>query len=234
LKYSYAQQESRYQRLRQLGRAVDYAGESFDYFDLRPFLEQLLPSLHFTVPCPRVLEYGTGTGPGACFLAARGFQVNAIDISPTAITLAKTFAAERNLQVNYQVQDICELRGYRETYDLVIDNFCLHRLVSDQQRQIALNVVRSIIKPLGWYVIGTVLFHEDRTFRKDKFDESTGVVYDKLGLDPQGYDDAVQCNGHWFVPRAKHVRADQLKAELETAGFRVIRQDGGKVLCRPE
>ncbi len=134
----------------------------------------------------------------------------------------------------YQVQDICELRGYHETYDLVIDNFCLHRLITDQQRQIALNVVRSIIKLLGWYVIGTVLFNEDRTFQNDKYDESTGVVYDKLGSDSQGYDDAVLCNGFWFVPRAKHVRANQLKTELESAGFRVIRQDEGKVLCRPE
>jgi len=39
-----------------------------------------------------VLEYGCGTGAAACFLAAQGFRVDAVDLIPQAITLARRFA----------------------------------------------------------------------------------------------------------------------------------------------
>lgn len=77
---------------------------------MRPILERTLPLLNFSVPQPRTLKYGgCGTGPGACFLAARGFQVDGIDISPTAIEIAKELAAQRRLKINYAVSDVCKL-----------------------------------------------------------------------------------------------------------------------------
>lgn len=232
MKFSYQQQEARYQRLRSLGRAVDYAGESFDNFDLRPFLEEVLPGLTFSTDHPRALEYGTGTGPGACFLSARGFQVDAIDISPTAIDLARKFAAQRSLRIHYEVQDICHLRGRQERYELVVDSFCLHRLITDEQRRNALAVVRSVLIPKGYYVIGTVIFQNARSLSEDeKYDETTGILFRQLGADSQGYEDAVQRSGVWYAPRARHVDPKVLESELVQAGFQVLRQDGGKVLC---
>jgi 2-polyprenyl-3-methyl-5-hydroxy-6-metoxy-1,4-benzoquinol methylase len=68
---------------------------------MRPIFERTLSLLEFSVPQPRTLEYGCGTGPGAYFLATRGFQVDGIDISPIAIGMAKEFAAQRGLTINY-------------------------------------------------------------------------------------------------------------------------------------
>ncbi len=231
MKYSDVQRDTCYQQLRELGKAVDYAGGSFENFDLRPFLEQMLPGLTVSTTRPRVLEYGTGTGPGACFLAARGFQVDAIDLSPTAIELARKFAAQRNLDIHYEVADICSLICQSPVYDLVIDNFCLHCLVTDERRRSALAAVGSMLKPSGYFLIGTAVFRADRDLGEDQCDPRTGIRYRKVGADAHGYEDAVFRDDGWYFPRTRYVRADELKSELAQAGFRVIYQDGGRVLC---
>jgi 2-polyprenyl-3-methyl-5-hydroxy-6-metoxy-1,4-benzoquinol methylase len=231
MKYSDVQRDTCYQRLRELGKPVDYAGASFENFDLRPFLELMIPGLKFPIARPRVVEYGTGTGPGACFLAARGFQVDAIDLSPTAIELARKFAAERNLDIRYEVADICRLSDRSPVYDLVIDNFCLHCLVTDEQRSSALAAVHSMLKPTGYYLIGTAIFRADRDLGKDHCDPRTGTRYRKVGAESHDYEDAVLREDGWYCPRTRYVRADDLKSELVQAGFRVLYQDGGRVLC---
>jgi SAM-dependent methyltransferase len=231
MKHSDVQRDTCYQRLRELGKAVDYAGASFENFDLRPFLELMLPGLTFPTARPRVLEYGTGTGPGACYLAARGFQVDAIDLSPTAIELARKFAAERKLDIRYEVADICRLNGRSQVYDLAIDNFCMHCLVTDEQRTSALAAVHSMLKPAGYFLIGTAIFRADRDLGQDQFDPRTGIRYRKVAADARGCDDAVFRDDAWYFPRSRYVRADDLRSELARAGFRVLYQDGGRVLC---
>jgi 2-polyprenyl-3-methyl-5-hydroxy-6-metoxy-1,4-benzoquinol methylase len=79
-------------------------GGGFDEFPNRAFLERVLPELGDPVD---VLEYGCGTGPAACFLAERGLRVDAVDLIPEAIELARQFAHERGLRVNFAVQDVC-------------------------------------------------------------------------------------------------------------------------------
>lgn len=87
-----------YRALAARGEPLRYSGRPFDDFAMRPFLEVVLgaPSLRAAAR-PRALEYGTGTGSGACLLAERGLAVDAIDVSPDAIELARRFARERGL-----------------------------------------------------------------------------------------------------------------------------------------
>ena len=76
----------------------------------RSFLEQVIPKLDLPAAAETTaLEYGCGTGPAACFLAARDFQVDAIDLIPEAITLARRMAEERGVRVAFSVADICAL-----------------------------------------------------------------------------------------------------------------------------
>ncbi len=154
--YRYEENEARYRRLQMAGKAVDYAGRDFEDFDLRPFLEAVLPRMTFSGVPPRAFEYGTGTGPGACFLAVRGFVVDAVDISPTAIALARRFAEERRLTVSFAVCDIRRMPPPGSVYDLAVDNFCLQHLVGDGERRHALAMARSLLKPGGSFVVGTV------------------------------------------------------------------------------
>jgi len=230
MRYGFAELEERYARLAEAGRAVDWKGGSFEEFDLRPFLEEVLPILQLPAR-PRAMEYGTGTGPGACFLATRGFRVEAIDISPPALGLARRFATERGLEVSFEVADICDFPRGERRYELVVDNYCLQRIASDGRREQALRTVRSLLAVGGHFLIGTVLAREGRDYGEDRFDVRTGIRYRRLGGDGEKHDDAVLVDGAWYVPIRRYLRAEQLRSELEGAGFDVVRQRGGHVLC---
>jgi SAM-dependent methyltransferase len=81
-----------------------------------------------------VLDAGCGTGENALFLAGRGYHVVAIDAAPTAIERAKTKASERRLAVDFQVADACDLTGYVERFDTVIDSGLFHVFDEESDR----------------------------------------------------------------------------------------------------
>jgi SAM-dependent methyltransferase len=125
-RYYYPEHESAYRRIEREGKTgwnEIHGGSGFESFSSRDHLERALGMLQLDPAHTEVLEYGCGTGPGACFLAARGFRVDAIDLIPRAIKLARRFAAERGLKIHFAVQDICALADVppRKRYDLVVD-----------------------------------------------------------------------------------------------------------------
>jgi SAM-dependent methyltransferase len=233
MKYRHQQIDLAYRELQAMNRPINWAGRSFDDFALRDFLEQTLPTLIFSSIQPRALEYGTGTGPGACFLAARGFRVHAIDVSPTAIELAKKFADERRQKVRFEVGDICGFSSPRGAFDLVIDNFCMQSLVTNIERETALGNVRSILKRDGRFLIGAAIYRDGRDFGDGIFDERTGILYERVEGDAGKYEDAVRLNSHWYFARRRYVRPEVLRMEVERAGFAVLWQEGGRVICAP-
>jgi SAM-dependent methyltransferase len=219
-------------------------GKPFDDFCSRPFLEYALPRLGLAEARPRALEIGCGTGVGACFLAERGFRVDAIDLIPVAIEIARKVAAERHLDINYQVQDVCELPHRGEQYDLIVDSFCLQAIVFDEERARVFAAVRARLRPHGYYLVSTAMFDEAR-FRENETvtDERTGIVYHRYGdnglievatgiayveLDgsPDRYEGTAQIAGTRYLPNRRHLRPPALKAELEAAGFAVLYQAG--------
>jgi SAM-dependent methyltransferase len=229
-------QESRYARIRDLchasGKAADYAGRSFDDFDLKPFLAQVLPALTLSsMTGVRALEYGTGTGPGACFLASRGFQVEGIDLSATAIELAREFAVARGLTISFRVGDISQMPCDGPKYDLIVDNFCLHCIVSDAARARTFQNVRSMLQPGGYFIIGTALQRPGRDFGENLFVEDTGILYQRVPQFPK-YQEAIQIEEEWYVPWRRYVTAASLTAELQRSGWTIIVQENGRVLCQ--
>ncbi|MDH6546325.1 SAM-dependent methyltransferase [Streptomyces sp. SAI-133] len=78
----------------------------------------------------RALDLGCGPGRNALYLAARGFQVDAVDLSPTAVAWGEERAQEAGADVRYLCGDAfalpaAELSG---PYDLVVDSGCFHHL----------------------------------------------------------------------------------------------------------
>ena len=60
-----------------------------------------------------------GAGRNALFLASRGFEVDAVDISSVAIDLARAEAARRDLSVNWQVADLDDFDPGERRYDVI-------------------------------------------------------------------------------------------------------------------
>lgn len=249
LKYYYREHLAGYARVRAenliaWNQAID-DGEAFEQFSSRTFLEEVLPGLRFSASPPTALEIGCGTGPGACYLAARGFRVDAIDLIPTAIEIARQQAQLRGLQIRYAVQDVTTLSHDGPQYDLIVDSYCLQGIVTDVDRVAVFAAVHARLKPDGTYLVSSAMFDPAR-FQpfESVVDEATGTVYHRYGddglIDPQtdivyapldqaptSYEGTNQIAGRRYLLNRRHRRPATLRAELEKAGFRVLYQDGG-------
>jgi 2-polyprenyl-3-methyl-5-hydroxy-6-metoxy-1,4-benzoquinol methylase len=239
-RYYEAEHFSTYARMRLEGQqqwddvhGPDTSG-GYDHFPNRAFIEAVLASrprrADGSQPI-RVLEYGCGTGPVACFLAARGFRVDAVDLVPDAIAMARDFAAERGLQIRFDVQDICRWGTPSERFDFVIDSYCLQSIVTDTDRTALLAGVHARLKPAGLYLISTAMFDPERDYGDDRHDRSTGITWTPTtcpGRDAKRFDDG------WYLPHRRHLTARELRTELGDHGFRVKAQSGrigGDVIC---
>jgi cyclopropane fatty-acyl-phospholipid synthase-like methyltransferase len=72
-------------------------------------------------PPGHALDLGCGDGRDAIFLAKKGFDVTAVDFSPTALKIARKNGIEAGVSVNFVQDDITKLRHVTGTFDLVID-----------------------------------------------------------------------------------------------------------------
>jgi SAM-dependent methyltransferase len=232
MQYLIEESERHYRELKRHGAMVGWRGQPFEQFLFRPFLEFALSRLTFPCARPRALEYGTGTGPGACFLAARGFEVEAVDVCPTAIELARTFAAQQRLRIRYEVRDIRDLPCRDRRYDLVVDNYCLHFHIADEDRRRVFEVVRSVLTSGGAYVVGTVTHQEGRDYQERMRDPATGIVYRRATDADAALPGFVRRDGHCYVPNRRHVTREFLRAEVERAGFEVLFQKDGHLICK--
>jgi len=70
----------------------------------------------------KVLDLACGTGRNAFYLAEKGYDVTAIDISPVAIERAEKMAREKGLNIHWVIADLDDyaIPGH---YDLIIVNF---------------------------------------------------------------------------------------------------------------
>lgn len=78
-------------------------------------------------PC-RALEIGCGTGTNAVFLAGRGFQVTAFDLSALAIEQARDRARQAGVSVDFQQADMLHLPDWSERFQFVFDRGVYHVL----------------------------------------------------------------------------------------------------------
>jgi 2-polyprenyl-3-methyl-5-hydroxy-6-metoxy-1,4-benzoquinol methylase len=243
VRYYQAEHESAYRKIAQLGYTQwndlfdQRSGWTYDLFQNRTFLERVIPRLDLPAPsATRVLEYGCGTGPTACFLAARGFQVDAIDLIPEAIALGRRMAEERGVHVAFGAADICALASEPVTrrYDLILDSYCLQSIVTDQDRGAVFSALRARLKPSGYYVISTALRVPGRNDEPGfSYDASTGIYYREV---PAGSvaDHVVEIDGRWHIPHRRHLTADALRDELVSEGFQVLSlesSDSADVVC---
>ena len=243
MKYYFREHIAGYERMKREGKRSWHEtqrGGDYDDFSSRPFLEVTLPRLSFADAHASVLEIGCGTGVATCFLAERGFRVDAIDLIPTAIEVARRIAAERGLDITYQVRDICDLPREGKLYDMIVDSFCLQAIVLDEDRAKVFGNVRARLQAAGYYLVSTAMFDPDR-FDPERTvtDEQTGILYHRYGEDgiidpqtgiayigldgsPDPYDGAINVGERWYLPSRRHLKPVALRAELRAAGFQAL------------
>jgi SAM-dependent methyltransferase len=174
-------------------------------------------------------------------LAERGFEVDAIDISPDAVELARRIAGQRGLPIRFAVEDIVSLARPPRSYAVVLDNHCLHQVTADEDRARALANVRRVLLDDGVFVLESVVYHAGRDFGRDRFDARTSTKLVRVddpdpAFDGRQFEDLVRIDGAWYWPRSRHRSPAELRAELERAGLRIAYQSsfGGLFLCVPD
>jgi SAM-dependent methyltransferase len=75
----------------------------------------------------KALDLACGTGRHAIFLAAKGWQVTAVDSSRVGLEIARKCAAEKNLAIDFQLADLekGEFEIRPDSYDLICDFYYL-------------------------------------------------------------------------------------------------------------
>ncbi|MBI4677058.1 MAG: class I SAM-dependent methyltransferase [Elusimicrobia bacterium] len=88
----------------------------------------------FLAPGP-ALDVGSGLGHDAVFLAAKGFQVTAVDISATAVKLAqeRAQAAEVKDKIDFQATDVLRMEAAPGRFSLINDRGFFHYLRDDSR-----------------------------------------------------------------------------------------------------
>ena len=141
-------------------------------------------------PC-KTIEFGCGLGNYALYLSSKGFNVTGVDISPTAIGIARDIARKKGLQCNFIVADVLgTLKEVEGTFDFIYDWELLHHIFPEQRRKYVENIY-SKLNPGGSYLslcfsekdpqfgatgkfretrLGTVLYFSSENELRDLFD----------------------------------------------------------------
>ena len=139
----------------------------------------------------KTIDLGCGAGNYAIYLAGKGFDVTGVDISPTAIKLARENAMKKGVKSNFIVADVLgDLNEVKETFDFAYDWELLHHIFPEERKKYVQNVHR-ILNPKGKYLsvcfsekdpqfggsgkyvttrIGTILYISSEEELKDLFD----------------------------------------------------------------
>ncbi|MGP8060934.1 MAG: class I SAM-dependent methyltransferase [Acidimicrobiales bacterium] len=98
----------------------------------------------------RVLELGCGDGVNAVFMATRGCQVTAVDVSPTALAMAREKAQAAGVHIAFVEGDIFAVDVGDELFDFVFDRGMFHHLQVFQLEDYKTLVAERLV-PDGWF-----------------------------------------------------------------------------------
>ena len=109
-------------------------------------------------PC-KAVDLGCGSGNSTIYLAKKGFEVTGVDISLTAIRIAKENAKRRGVECSFIVGDVLgDLKEVNGTFDFAYDWELLHHIFPEQRLKYVKNVY-ALLNPKGHYL--SVCFSEE-------------------------------------------------------------------------
>lgn len=115
------------------------------------------------------MEMGCGAGPNLIWLAQKGIKVSGVDISPTALDLAKKNLAHAGYsdKIGQLVEaSVCKTPFADNTFDGILES-CVFQHLAKEDRIAAFNEVSRLLKPGGLFV-GHMLADEHNVFQSKK------------------------------------------------------------------
>ncbi|MEE2030917.1 class I SAM-dependent methyltransferase [Rhodococcus chondri] len=113
-----------------------------------------------------VLDAGCGHAETSLHLAAQGYTVVGLDLSPTAIAAAQAAAADRGLTTaTFQVADISSFTGFDGRFATIVDSTLFHSLPVDSRRDYLRSIAQAAAPGASYYIL---------VFAKGAFPEGQG------------------------------------------------------------
>jgi SAM-dependent methyltransferase len=121
--------------------------------DTLRFFKFLKKDQKYRIEDKNVLDLGCGTGRNSNYLAERENKVIGIEISKTALSIAKIRASELGLHVDYRLGDIGEPYDIKDSsIDVVLDVTSSNSL-NEEGREIYLKEVDRVLKNGGYFFV---------------------------------------------------------------------------------
>ena len=100
----------------------------------------------------KALDLGCGLGTNAIYLAKKGFDVFALDVSKTALKCAEEKAKKSGVKINF-VQGFAHKISFPEkTFTLVFDRGCFHHIPKQTRKEYIENVHRILADGGSYYL----------------------------------------------------------------------------------
>lgn len=100
----------------------------------------------------KTIDLGCGAGNYAIYFASIGFDVTGVDISQTAIKIAKENAKKKGVKSYFLVANVLgDLKEVKETFDFAYDWELLHHIFPEKRKKYVENVYR-ILNSGGKYL----------------------------------------------------------------------------------
>lgn len=151
-----------------------------------------------------VLDVGCGEAAMSLYLAERGYASVGLDLSPTAIELAKAEAVKRGLtNATFEVADISALTGYDGRFGTIVDSAVFHAIPVEARDGYQQSIVRAAAPGASYFAL----------------------VFDRAGL-PNGPANAVTqdelrdaVSKYWVVDEIRRARIHATFAEGFAGAF---------------
>ncbi|MGB7296176.1 MAG: class I SAM-dependent methyltransferase [Candidatus Aminicenantales bacterium] len=103
------------------------------------------------IPKGRVLDMCSGDGTNSLYLASRGYEVSGVDISGTAVRIARERCQKRKLSCAYEVGDVLNL-SLKQSFDFVFDRGCFHHISKDEKPSYVA-ALKKLLRPGGKFFL---------------------------------------------------------------------------------
>lgn len=135
---------------------------------------------------PKVLEIGCGAGNNLWLLSDLGYEVTGVDISATAISVAREKLEKLNFNANFICQDISQNLNVDERFDLIIDRGTLCQIKYSKLMTLIPRLYDILDSP--GYLLSYTLYgnnHPEKAFgkeiEKNTFDFFTAGYFQNVG-----------------------------------------------------
>lgn len=223
----YKSHEIAYQKLKKSG-AISWnqmystkEGEKADHIGIERIrlIESVLEQ-KWSPKSGKALEIGCGTGHLINWITSKGFSGNGVDVSETAIDLAKE--QFKDSDINFMKDDFCYSTNLKEeSFDLIVDGHCFHCIVEDHDRKLFLERAYKLLKKDGVFVLATMCTPFDKkafleSHKTSKFINNT--LYTPYNVELEG---SKIFDGKLYMSQRKIEHWKDILKSVKKAGFEI-------------